>query len=161
MAAVVIEPIQSEGGDYHAPSIFFRGLREITKRHNVPLIVDEVQTGYGATGEFWAHDHWGLTEPPDIVTFARKAQSAGWYFPNPDLRVNKPFRQLNTWMGDHPRAILSRAIIEEIQRLDLVENTRKVGDQLFMGLERLAQQNPKSPRERPGHIYWVGLPETG
>ena len=142
VAAMVIEPIQSEGGDNHASPSFFRGLQAITKRHNVLFIVDEVQTGFGATGKFWAHDHWDLTQPPDIVTFAKKAQTAGWYFSNPDLRVNKPFRQFNTWMGDPPRAILSRAIIREIERLDLVESTRRVGDHLYLGLERLAKQYP-------------------
>ena len=73
-AAVVIEPIQSEGGDNHASAAFFRGLRALTRRHNTLLIVDEVQTGVGATGKFWAHEHWGLDDPPDMVTFSKKAQ---------------------------------------------------------------------------------------
>lgn len=90
VAAVVVEPIQSEGGDNHASPAFFRGLREITKRNNVLFIVDEVQTGVGATGKFWAHDHWNLETPPDIVTFSKKAQAAGFYYGNPELRPNKP-----------------------------------------------------------------------
>jgi 4-aminobutyrate aminotransferase/(S)-3-amino-2-methylpropionate transaminase len=76
-AAVVVEPIQSEGGDNHASPNFFRGLRELTKKHNILFIVDEVQTGVGATGKFWAHEHWGLSSPPDMVTFSKKAQAAG------------------------------------------------------------------------------------
>lgn len=123
IAAVVIEPIQSEGGDNHASPIFFRGLREITKRHGILFIIDEVQTGVGATGKFWAHDHWDLDSPPDMVTFSKKAQTAGYYFGNPLLRPNLPYRQFNTWMGDPVRAILFRGIIEEIQRLELVKNT--------------------------------------
>lgn len=142
VAAVVVEPVQSEGGDNHASPAFFRSLREITKRHNVLLIVDEVQTGVGATGKFWAHEHWNMAEPPDMVTFSKKAQTAGYYFGNPELRPNKPFRQFNTWMGDPARAILFRAIIQEIERLNLVENTAQVGDYLYAGLERLAQQYP-------------------
>ena len=142
VAAVVIEPVQSEGGDNHAPAAFFQGLREITKRHNVLMIVDEVQTGVGATGRFWAHDHWNLDTPPDMVTFSKKAQTAGYYFGNPALRPNKPYRQFNTWMGDPARAILFRAIIGEIERLNLVENTAIVGDYLYSGLERIAQQHP-------------------
>jgi len=67
-AAVVIEPIQSEGGDNHATPNFFRGLRALTRKHNVLMIVDEVQTGVGATGKFWAHDHWNLEDPPDMVS---------------------------------------------------------------------------------------------
>jgi 4-aminobutyrate aminotransferase / (S)-3-amino-2-methylpropionate transaminase len=99
VAAIVIEPVQSEGGDNHASPAYFRGLREITKKHNVLMIVDEVQTGVGATGKFWAHEHWGLEHPPDMVTFSKKAQTAGYYFGNNELRPNKAYRQFNTWMG--------------------------------------------------------------
>jgi 4-aminobutyrate aminotransferase/(S)-3-amino-2-methylpropionate transaminase len=141
--AVVVEPVQSEGGDNHATPFFFRGLREITKKHNVLLIVDEVQTGVGATGKFWAHEHWGLSSPPDMVTFSKKAQTAGYYFGNNDLRPNKPYRQFNTWMGDPARALLFRSIIQEIQRLDLVSNTAATGDYLFNGLERLSERYPQ------------------
>ena len=142
VAAVVVEPIQSEGGDNHASPSFFRSLRDITARNNVLMIVDEVQTGVGATGKFWAHEHWDLATPPDMVTFSKKAQTAGYYFGNNDLRPNKPYRQFNTWMGDPARAILFRAIIEEIERLDLVENTRTTGEYLYSGLERLAGAYP-------------------
>lgn len=140
--AVVIEPIQSEGGDNHASPAFFQGLRTLTKKHNVLLIVDEVQTGVGATGKFWAHDHWNLDSPPDMVTFSKKAQTAGYYFGNPELRPNKPYRQFNTWMGDPARAILFRAIIQEIERLDLVTNTKNVGEYLYAGLSDLQTRFP-------------------
>ncbi|KAI9746332.1 MAG: 4-aminobutyrate transaminase [Claussenomyces sp. TS43310] len=140
--AVVVEPIQSEGGDNHASPAFFHGLRDLTKKHDVLLIVDEVQTGVGATGKFWAHEHWDLSTPPDMVTFSKKAQTAGYYYGNPALRPNKPYRQFNTWMGDPARAILFRAIIEEIERLDLVNSTAQVGDYLFAGIESLAKQYP-------------------
>jgi len=99
-AAVIVEPIQSEGGDNHASPEFFRGLRALTRKHGVLMIVDEVQTGVGATGKFWAHEHWGLVDPPDMVTFSKKAQTAGYYYGNPELRPNKPYRQFNTWMGE-------------------------------------------------------------
>ncbi len=143
VAAVVVEPIQSEGGDNHASPEFFRGLREITKRNKVLMIVDEVQTGVGATGKFWAHEHWNMPEPPDMVTFSKKAQTAGYYFGNPELRPNMPYRQFNTWMGDPARAILFRGIINEIERLNLVDNTAHVGEYLYGGLERLSQRYPQ------------------
>ncbi|EKV12862.1 4-aminobutyrate transaminase [Penicillium digitatum] len=143
VAAVIVEPIQSEGGDNHASPAFFQGLRDITKRTNVLFIVDEVQTGVGATGKFWAHDHWNLSSPPDMVTFSKKAQTAGYYFGNPALRPNKPYRQFNTWMGDPARALVYRGIIEEIERLGLVENTRITGDYLYGGLARLAEKYPQ------------------
>ena len=142
VAAIVVEPIQSEGGDNHASASFFQGLRDVTKKHNILMIVDEVQTGVGATGKFWAHEHWNLTSPPDMVTFSKKAQTAGYYFGNPELRPNKPYRQFNTWMGDPTKAILFRAIVEEIERLNLVENTAQVGEYLYNGLEALASKYP-------------------
>lgn len=142
-AAVIVEPVQSEGGDNHASPAFFQGLREVTRKHDVLLIVDEVQTGVGATGKFWAHEHWNLQHPPDMVTFSKKAQTAGYYFGNSELRPNKPYRQFNTWMGDPARAILFRAIIREIDRLNLVQNTAETGDYLYAGLESLAQKYPK------------------
>ena len=142
VAALIIEPVQSEGGDNHASPAFFKGLREIAKRNNVLFIVDEVQTGVGATGKFWAHEHWNMADPPDMVTFSKKAQTAGYYFGNPALRPNKPYRQFNTWMGDPARAILFRAIINEIERLNLVENTAITGEYLYAGLERIQQQYP-------------------
>lgn len=141
-AAVVVEPVQSEGGDNHASPEFFRKLRAVTKKHKVLLIVDEVQTGVGATGKFWAHEHWNLQDPPDMVTFSKKAQAAGFYYGNPELRPNKPYRQYNTWMGDPARALLFRGIINEIERHDLVNNTARVGNYLFSKLEGLAKKYP-------------------
>lgn len=142
VVATVIEPIQSEGGDNHASPAFFQGLREITKRKNVLMIVDEVQTGVGATGKFWAHEHWNLETPPDMVTFSKKAQAAGYFFRDPALRPDKPYRQFNTWMGDPARALLFRGIYSEIDRLGLVENTAKVGKYLYGKLEELSKKYP-------------------
>ncbi|KAF8246508.1 aminotransferase class-III [Wilcoxina mikolae CBS 423.85] len=142
VAAVVIEPIQSEGGDNHASPAFFQGLRDLTKKLNVLLIVDEVQTGVGATGKFWAHEHWGLTSPPDLVTFSKKAQTAGYYFGDARLRPTKAYRQFNTWMGDPSKALLFKAIVEEIQRLDLVKHTAETGAFLYDGLQKLAAKYP-------------------
>ena len=57
----------------------------------------KVQTGVGATGKFWAHEHWDLNSPPDIVTFSKKMQGAGFYH-NMDLRPSQTYRNFNTWM---------------------------------------------------------------
>ncbi|KAF2858500.1 4-aminobutyrate aminotransferase [Piedraia hortae CBS 480.64] len=165
-AAVVVEPIQSEGGDNHASPAFFRGLRELTRKHNVLLIVDEVQTGVGATGKFWAHEHWDLSHPPDMVTFSKKAQAAGYYYGNPSLRPNKPYRQFNTWMGDPVRALLFRAIVQEIDRLELVSNTRDVGDYLYSNLASLAKRFPKQIQNLRGQgqgtfIAWDSADAAG
>lgn len=142
--AVIVEPIQSEGGDNHASPDFFRKLRALTRKHDVLLIVDEVQTGIGATGKFWAHEHWQLLDPPDMVTFSKKAQTAGYYYASEALRPNKPYRQFNTWLGDPARCLVFRAVVDEIQRLDLVNHTARVGGYLYAKLELLAAKYPKS-----------------
>lgn len=141
-AAVIVEPVQSEGGDNHASASFFQGLRDITRKHKVLLIVDEVQTGVGATGKFWAHEHWNLDNPPDIVTFSKKAQSGGFFFRDPELRPNRPYRQFNTWMGDPARALLFRSIVDEIKSRDLVRSTKETGAHLYSGLKELARKYP-------------------
>jgi 4-aminobutyrate aminotransferase/(S)-3-amino-2-methylpropionate transaminase len=106
VAAVIIEPILSEGGDKHASPSFFRSLRLIAKEHGAFFIVDEVQTGVGATGTFWAHEKWGLKEgeEPDFVTFSKKMQAAG-VFHNLETRPNAPYRNYNTWMVSCSRCL--------------------------------------------------------
>jgi len=138
VAAVIVEPIQSEGGDNHASPSFFQGLRDITKKHDVMLIADEVQTGFGATGKFWAHEHWNLDSPPDMVTFSKKAQTAGYFFGDDQLCPDKAYRQFNTWIGDPARVIMCNAVIDEILGKNLVEHCAQVGTQLYAAMEGLA-----------------------
>lgn len=99
VAAVIIEPVLAEGGDKHASDDYFRQLRLIAKKHGAYFIVDEVQTGVGATGKFWAHEHWGLQagEEPDFVTFSKKMQASGIYHKK-ELRPNAAYRIYGTWM---------------------------------------------------------------
>ncbi|KAK9464047.1 aminotransferase class-III-domain-containing protein [Lipomyces oligophaga] len=142
VSAAIIEPIQSEGGDNHATPYFFQKVRAITRKHNVLLIVDEVQTGVAATGTFWAHDQWQLTDPPDIVTFSKKFQAAGYYYGNPDLRPSKPFRQFNTWCGDPAKALIARVIAHEVVSKNLVAQARRVGDYMYEKLSCLQSKYP-------------------
>jgi 4-aminobutyrate aminotransferase/(S)-3-amino-2-methylpropionate transaminase len=122
IVAAVVEPIQSEGGDNHASASFFCKLRALTEQKGILLIVDEVYTGVGASGKFWAYEHWHLPSPPDMVTFSKKAQAAGFYHGKQNLRPKQAYRQFNTWMGDPARALIFISIYEEIGRLDLVQN---------------------------------------
>ncbi|KAF9430763.1 hypothetical protein BGZ76_000721 [Entomortierella beljakovae] len=142
IAALIVEPIQSEGGDNHASAKFFQGLRDVTKKYDVLMIVDEVQTGVGPTGTFWAHETWNLTSPPDIVTFSKKFQAAGW-FHGPDLRPDAPYRNFNTWLGDPVRAVQAKSIIHEIKKKNLVKNTAETGAYLKKELHHLEAQYPK------------------
>jgi len=148
VAAVVVEPIQSEGGDHHASADFFRGLRDVTRRHGVALIVDEVQTGVAATGHMWAHESWNLTDPPDLVTFSKKSQIAGLYFTDA-FRPNVGYRIFNTWMGDAVRLYQFQAILQTIESEKLLDNCRKTGDALLAVLQEAAATYPsllKNPR---------------
>lgn len=159
IAAVLIEPIQSEGGDNHASLAFFQGLRDLTLKHGSLLIVDEVQTGVGATGKFWAHEHFNMSPAPDMVTFSKKFQSAGYYFHNPEIVPNQAYRQFNTWCGDPARMILAGAIGLEIVKHDLVSQAARVGNYLYSKLEVLAAKYPEHihdlrGKDRATFIAW-------
>jgi len=101
-----MEPILAEGGDLQISSEFAQGIRDLTHELGIYFICDEVQTGCVTSGTYWAHEQWNLSSPPDMVTFAKKMQSAGFYLQK-DLRNTVPFRHFNTWMGDPVRAFLS------------------------------------------------------
>ena len=103
VVAVVMEPIQSEGGDNYLSNEFAQGVRDLTLELGIYFIVDEVQTSVCSTGKFWGHEHWNLTTPPDFVTFAKKMLSCGFYHNN-DTRVQQGYRQFNTFFGDPVRA---------------------------------------------------------
>ena len=121
---------------------FFQGLRDLTKKHEILMIVDEVQTGIGATGKFWAHEHWNLSEPPDMVSFSKKFQAAGFYFTDPELQPNKPFRQFNTWCGYLSKALIAKSIYQEISKNNLVQKTAQVGDYLYKSLSSVFSKYP-------------------
>lgn len=136
VAAVLVEPIQSEGGDHHGSPYFFHGLRQITKHHGIVFIVDEVQTGGGGTGSFWAHDSWDLDSPPDIVTFSKKMMVGGYFYAK-HLEIKEPYRIYNTWMGDPTKLLLLEKAIEVIKRDNLIENVSTVGVVFQKGLREL------------------------
>ncbi|KAJ2389706.1 4-aminobutyrate transaminase [Coemansia sp. RSA 2611] len=137
VAAVIVEPVQSEGGDRHASAEFFRAVRSVTSECGVLMIVDEVQTGCGATGSFWAHEQWGLQAPPDMVTFSKKMQAAGFYHTRA-LVPDQAYRNFNTWLGDPPRALIARAIVDEVLGQGLVAQVRATGAYLLSHLQPLA-----------------------
>ena len=141
VVAVIVEPMQAEGGDNHASPDFFRRLREITRDRGVRLIVDEVQTGCGASGTFWAHEAWGLEHPPDLVTFSKKMQIAGFYA-TADLAPELPYRIFNTWMGDPAKLIQLEAVLDEIEEQNLLDVVKSAGSTLLEGLERLQAKFP-------------------
>ena len=104
------------------------------------MIVDEVQTGVGATGKFWAHEHWDLHSPPDFVTFAKKMQSSGFYISN-KFRCDTPYRHFNTFLGDAVRAKITQAQNKIIKEHNLVALADEVGKYLMASLYKMSKEH--------------------
>jgi 4-aminobutyrate aminotransferase-like enzyme len=138
VAAVLVEPIQGEGGVRLASARFMRKLRLLTSIYDVPLVFDEVQTGWGMTGRLWAHELFDLPCPPDVVTWAKKAQN-GVLFVSEELATffqeEKKFN--TTWEGDSVGMVRLLALLD---KLDL-DQVRRTGEQARSGLEALAREN--------------------
>ena len=137
IAALLVEPIQAEGGDNHCSSGFFKKLRRLCYDNDIVFIVDEVQTGCLATGKFWAHEYWDLNDKdggsPDIVTFAKKMCSSGFYYKK-NLKVQEGYRIFNTWCGDPIKLLQTKCVIDEITDKNLVENVNQTGQYLMDNL---------------------------
>jgi 4-aminobutyrate aminotransferase-like enzyme len=136
VAGVLVEPIQGEGGLRLASSSFFQRLRLLTRIYDVPLMFDEVQTGWGATGRLWAHELFELPCPPDVVVWAKKAQN-GVLFVSEDLATffqeEKKFN--TTWEGD---SVGMLRLLGYLDRLD-PEQVSRTGALAREGLEQLAK----------------------
>lgn len=141
VAGLIVEPIQGEGGDNHGSANFFSGIRKITKEKGVAFIVDEVQTGGGPTGKFWAHEHWNLQDPPDIITFSKKMLLGGFFYRS-EFRPDAPFRIFNTWLGDPSKVVLLEAVLKEIKEKNLLDSVKKTGKYLLSGLKSLESKYP-------------------
>lgn len=141
VAGVVIEPIQGEGGDNHASPDFFRQLQQVCKDYGAYLVLDEVQTGAGATGQMWFHDTFHLPSPPDIVIFSKKMMTGGFYYTD-EMRPTEGYRIFNTWMGDPSKVILLEEMLRVIRDEELLENVARVGKQLVQGMTDLQERYP-------------------
>ncbi|KAI5633090.1 aminotransferase class-III domain-containing protein [Phthorimaea operculella] len=139
IAAVIVEPIQAEGGDNEASPEFFQALQKICKQNDIALIIDEVQTGCGPTGKMWAYEHFNLPSPPDIVTFSKKMLTGGFFFAG-DLNPPHPYRIFNTWMGDPGKLILLEKVLKVIQQEKLLNLVNESGKVLKSGLHGLENE---------------------
>lgn len=152
VAAVVVEPIQGEGGYIMPPPGYHQMLRELTQRHKILLIVDEIQAGMGRTGKMFAIEHWGVE--PDIIAVAKGIASGmplGGIIAKSEIIDWGPGSHANTF-GGNPLACA--AALETIQLLEtkLMENARVVGEHLKACLETLARRYPLI-----GDVRGVGL----
>lgn len=143
-AAVVIEPVLGEGGYVVPPARFMRGLREICDRHELLLIADEVQSGFGRTGRFFAMEHFEIQ--PDILIMAKGLASgmpmSGIAAPLELMRRWIPGSHGGTYGGNPVAAAAAAATVQVIRDEGLVANAANRGRQLMDGLEELQSRYP-------------------
>lgn len=144
IAVIIIEPIQGEGGDNFFRKEFFLKLREIADENEILLMFDEVQTGFGLTGKFWASEYY---VKPDIISFGKKAQVCGiMVSERVDTVKNNCFKvssRINsTWGSNLIDMIRSKHIMRVIAEDNLVENARIMGEYLLSKLEELQAAFP-------------------
>lgn len=148
ICAIIIEPIQSEGGDNHLREEFLTQLRNIADENEAFLIYDEVQTGVGLTGKFWCHQHYSEKARPDIVVFGKKMQVCGILVGNKVDEVENnvfrvPSRINSTWGGNLVDMVRVTQILQIVAEDKLCENAAEVGIYLKENLEALALKYDK------------------
>jgi len=147
VCAIIIEPVQSEGGDNHVRKEFLEKLRELADEYEAMLIYDEVQTGVGLTGKFWCHEHFGPKARPDILAFGKKMQVCGILCSNRvDEIENNVFhvssRINSTWGGSLVDMVRSSKIMEVIEEDNLCQNAAEMGDYLQNQLNEISTRVP-------------------
>jgi 4-aminobutyrate aminotransferase len=141
VAAIVIEPIQGEGGYFPAPAAFLRGLRDLCDEHGILLIVDEIQSGMGRTGRWWAVEHAGVE--PDILTTAKGIASGmpiGAFIARSSVWTWPPGAHGSTFAGNPVCAAAAVATLGVLES-EGVANAAAMGERLRSGLERIAERH--------------------
>ncbi|MCL5874148.1 MAG: aminotransferase class III-fold pyridoxal phosphate-dependent enzyme, partial [Candidatus Thermoplasmatota archaeon] len=146
VAAFIMEPIQCEGGDNHFRKEYFERAMDVVHENDALFIVDEVQTGMGVTGKWWAHQHYGIE--PDILAFGKKAQvcgiMAGKKVDEVEENVFKVSSRINsTWGGNLADMVRSTKVLEIMKKYNLVRNAEKMGK---LVVEFLNEMNDKFPK---------------
>lgn len=162
LAAVIIEPIQGEGGDRHFRGEWLRTLRRLCDEHELLLIFDEVQCGGGTTGRMWCCEHFGVL--PDLLAFGKKTQACGVMAgPRldevPDNVFRLPGRINSTWGGNLVDMVRATHCLRIIDEEDLLGNAARTGSLLLEALAGLAQRHSfvQAPRGR-GLMIGFDLP---
>ena len=145
IAAIIAEPIQGEGGDRHFRESFLRGLRRLADEYEALLVFDEVQTGVGMTGRFWAFQHFDVT--PDLIAFAKKLQVGGVMAgprldEEPENVFRVPSRINSTWGAHIVDMFRATRILRVIERDGLVHNAYRMGQRLLDGLQEIEARHP-------------------
>lgn len=140
VAAFVVEPVLGEGGYIPGNARFFAGLRERADRHGILLVMDEIQTGFGRTGKYFGHQHFGVQ--PDVITFAKGIASG---FPLSGIAASEELMS-QAWPGSHGGTYGANAVacaaavatIDVIEDEQLVDNAAERGAQLLAGAKERA-----------------------
>jgi len=145
IAAIIIEPIQGEGGDNHFRKEFFQELRRIADEFEAMLVFDEVQAGLGLTGKMWSYEHYDVK--PDMVAFGKKTQVCGFVS---SARIDEiqdnvfhvSSRLNSTWGGTLVDMVRSARYLEIMAEEKLLENAATRGAELLAGLEGMQREFP-------------------
>jgi 4-aminobutyrate aminotransferase len=143
-AAILIEPVLGEGGYVVPPASFLKGLRALCDQYGILLILDEIQSGFGRTGKWFAFEHFGVE--PDIMTVAKGLASGmplSGVFSRMDLMSKWiPGSHGGTYGGNAVAAAAAVATIQCMREEGMIENSRQCGIQLITGLRRLQEEYP-------------------
>jgi L-lysine 6-transaminase len=165
IAAILLEPIQAEGGDHHFRPEFLAALKSVAHENDALLIFDEVQTGVGLTGTFWAHEALGVQ--PDLLAFGKKMQVCGMLGggrldEEPDNVFKVSSRINSTWGGNLVDMVRSMRYLEIIEEEKLVQNAATVGAHLLTKLHALQAAMPDvlSNARGRGLMCAIDFPDT-
>jgi 4-aminobutyrate aminotransferase len=142
VAAIIVEPIQGEGGYIVSPTSFIQGLRDLTSRHGILLIADEVQSGMGRTGKMFAIQHTGIE--PDIVTIAKGIASGlplGVATARSEVMSWPPGSHASTF-GGNPVACAAALATIRLLRDTLTKNAETVGAHMMAAAKALMEKHP-------------------
>ncbi len=165
ICAIIIEPIQGEGGDNHFRKEFFEKLRVLADENECMLIYDEVQTGVGLTGKFWCHEHFGPNARPDILCFGKKMQVCGILAGKKvdEIETNVfrvPSRINSTWGGNLVDMVRASQILQIIHDDNLVIHVAKTGEYFVQQLQEVAKEFKVTNVRGRGFMCAFDLPNT-
>lgn len=157
-AAILLEPLQGEGGVIPGDRAYFQAIRRICDERDIVLILDEVQVGMGRTGNLWAHQHLGIE--PDVLTLAKALGGGipiGALCAKEKFAVFEPSDHASTFGGNPFACGVALAVCQILESQNLIANARLRGEELHQGLQELVAQFPEQLAQVRGWGLMQGL----